>query len=161
MGTNYYMITKNKELANKLTNGQYKLTDTPDWGYSCHVVKCSAGWLPLFQAYTDGARSVKDYKAAYDTGEFIIADEYGSTFTWEQFDEEVLRHNGGRLGVIKPHRARRGLDIGYRDYCMPDYMPVSHLPGTRQSYKYDYNWETRFTIFADPEGYEFDTREFC
>jgi hypothetical protein len=165
MGTNYYMITKNKELAYELTNGRYELTDTPDWGYRIHVAKCSAGWLPLFQAYTNGARSIKDYKEVYDKGDSIIVDEYGSTFTWEQFDKEVLKHNGGKLGVIKPQRAKRGRDVYCRDSQMPYYVPVSHLPGTKQSYRYDYtklnDWELQFTIFADPEGYEFDTKEFC
>lgn len=165
MGTNYYMITKNKILADELTDGRYELTDTPDWGYRIHVAKCSAGWLPLFQAYTNGARSVKDYKEAYDKGDIIIADEYGSTFTWKQFDEEVLQHNGGRLGVIKPKEVMRRLMCIGHDSQMPDYVPVSHLPGTKQSYRYDYDklsdWELRLTIFADPEGYEFDTREFC
>lgn len=76
-----------------------------------------------------------EYKAAYDTGKFIITDEYGDVLTWEQFDAEVLQHNGGKLGVIEPTNIKERKSVGY-DSQMPDYTPVSHLPGTKQSYKY-------------------------
>ena len=101
MGTNFYMITKNKTMASIYAPYSYELTDTPCFGYEIHIAKTSAGWLPLFQAHKDGISSVAEYKTAYDTGEFRIYDEYGYEYNWDAFDDRVLTQHGSILGVQK------------------------------------------------------------
>ena len=52
MGTNFYMMTSDKEAANEWFEDSYELTDYPQWGYSIHIAKTSGGWKPLFQSTT-------------------------------------------------------------------------------------------------------------
>ena len=58
MGTNYYFISRNKELmqtyfAEKSEWGvlgeEYTIVDEPYLGYRCHLNKLSCGWRPLFR----------------------------------------------------------------------------------------------------------------
>lgn len=69
-----------------------------------HVAKTSWGWRPLFQenpetderCYEDydeqlEISSVADFKAAYDTGNYAIVDEYGEEYAWEEFESRVLQ----------------------------------------------------------------------
>lgn len=149
MGTNFYMITKNKKIVNEYTPYSYELIDWPYFGYKIHVAKTSKGWLPLFQSHYDGINSVREYKEAYDTNEFEIYDEYGDKYTWEEFDERVLQFNGGKLGVMEPT-------------YIPDedtYIPFSHISGNKQSYKYQFESDNE-TMFLDDDGYEFTSNDF-
>lgn len=160
MGTNFYMLTTNKEMKNKYAPYSYELTDDPYFAYEIHVAKTSMGWLPLFQAHADGIKSVKEYKEAYDTGTFEIYDEYGNKYTWEEFDKRVLKFNGGKLGGIEPEKINNeNIPIGYRDTCVPEYRPISHISGNKQSYKYKFKDDNK-TIFVDAEGYEFEEMDF-
>lgn len=43
MGTNYYMIIKNKELVEKYFPNEYELTNSPYFGYEVHIGKQSFG----------------------------------------------------------------------------------------------------------------------
>ena len=147
MGTNFYLMTKNKSMAQQYAPYSYMLTDYPMAGYEIHVAKTSGGWLPLFQAHKDGIRSIKQYKEAYNTGEFEIYDEYGDKYSWEEFDERVLQFNGGRVGIQKPEKVKK-TKYESSDKSMPDYTPISHIPGSKQSYKYRFSEDTE-TIFTD------------
>lgn len=60
MGTNYYFMSRNKELmqtcfAEKSEWGvlgeEYTIVDEPYLGYRCHLNKLSCGWRPLFQKH--------------------------------------------------------------------------------------------------------------
>ena len=60
MGTNYYFMSRNKELmqtyfAEKSEWGvlgeEYTIVDEPYLGYWCHLNKLSCGWRPLFQKH--------------------------------------------------------------------------------------------------------------
>ena len=60
MGTNYYFMSRNKELmqtcfAEKSDWGvlgeEYTIVDEPYLGYRCHLNKLSCGWRPLFQKH--------------------------------------------------------------------------------------------------------------
>ncbi len=148
-------MTKNKELAQKYAPNSYELTDEPYFGYEIHICKTSCGWLPLFQAHISGIRSVAEYKAAYDTGEFRIFDEYHTEYNWGAFDELVLKFNGGILGVKAPEKNVQDKTARWHDDNMPEYLPVSHIKGSKQSYKYDYD-----DYFTDEEGYEFTEHTF-
>ena len=153
MGTNFYMITKNKKMVEKYAPYSYELTDTPYFGYEIHVAKTSCGWLPIFQGHKDGINSIREYKAAYETGEFEIADEYGTTYTWEEFDERVLKFNGGIRGVAPREKIEADKDSPWYDHRLPEYRPVSHF-----EYKYDGYFANDY--FADEDLYEFDRRQF-
>ena len=61
MGTNFYMMTSDKEAANEWFEDNYELTDYPQWGYSIHIAKTSGGWKPLFQEHSR-IHSVNDIK---------------------------------------------------------------------------------------------------
>ena len=159
MGTNFYMITKNKTMASIYAPYSYELTDTPYFGYEIHVAKTSCGWLPLFQGHKNGINSVSEYKAAYETGEFDIVDEYGTSYNWDEFEDRVLKFNGGIRGVQDPEKIERDKSSIFYDKNLPEYSPISHIGGTKQSYKYDFE-EFYNDYFKDSEGFEFDKRSF-
>jgi hypothetical protein len=152
------MITKNKEQAQRYAPYSYELTDEPYFGYEIHIAKTSAGWLPLFQAHKDGISSVAEYKVAYDTGEFRIYDEYGYEYNWDAFDDRVLKHNGGILGVQKLEKIEQNKRSRWYDKNMPDYYPISHIQGNPQSYKFINRFVNNY--FVDSQGYEFDIQYF-
>lgn len=158
MGTNFYMITKNKEMAQRYAPYSYELTDTPYFGYEIHVAKTSFGWLPLFQEHKDGINSVAEYKVAYDTNEFKIYDEYGCEYNWDAFDDRVLKFNGGVLGAQEPKKIEQNKYFRWYDKSMPDYCPVSHISGSLQSYKFDGLFANDY--FVDADGFEFSRSEF-
>lgn len=151
MGTNFYIMTKSKEARDKYFGWSYELTDTPDWGYQQHVAKTSCGWLPSF----DGSgcfKSVRELKNIYDSGEFILYDEYGTIYTWDEFDERVLKFNGGIKGVAPREKINQDRNSPWFDKNMPEYKPVSHFEYAYGRYNDEY--------FTDPDGYEFSIREF-
>lgn len=154
MGTNFYLMTRNKEMAQKYAPYSYELTDIPYFGYEIHIAKTSCGWLPLFQGHKDGINSVREYKAAYETGEFEITDEYGDVYTWEEFTERVLKFNGGIRGVMPLEQIEVDPNSMFYDPRMPDHVPVSHF-----EYEYDGHWK-KDDYFTDTDGYEFDRRRF-
>ena len=151
MGTNFYIMTKSKEARDKYFGWSYKLTDTPDWGYRQHVAKTSCGWLPSF----DGSgcfKSIRELKNIYDSGEFILYDEYGTIYTWDEFDERVLKFNGGIKGVTPKEKINQDRSSPWFDKNMPEYKPVSHFEYACGRYNDEY--------FTDSDGYEFSIREF-
>ena len=152
------MFSKNKEFVQKYAPYSYELTDEPEFGYEIHIAKTSAGCLPLFQGHKDGINSVAGYKAAYDSGEFKIYDEYGVEYNWGAFDERVLKFNGGIRGVQKPEKINQDKTSPFYDKSLPDYKPISHIGGSTQSYKYLFREPNCY--FVDPEGYEFSSTEF-
>ena len=159
MGTNFYMITKNKTMASIYAPYSYELTDTPYFGYEIHVAKTSCGWLPLFQGHKNGINSVSEYKAAYETGEFDIVDEYGTSYNWDEFEDRVLKFNGGVRGTQKPEKIEQDKNSSFYDKNLPEYKPISHISGNIQSYRYMFV-ETYDDYFTDLDGFEFDRREF-
>lgn len=159
MGTNFYMITRNKELAQRYAPYSYELTDEPYFGYQVHVAKTSCGWLPIFQGHKRGIKSVAEYKVAYESGGFEIYDEYGTQYNWDAFDDRVLKFNGGIRGAQIPKMLEQNKAPMLYDPNLPEYGPISHIDGSIQSYKYDFA-EYADDYFVDPDGFEFDRREF-
>ncbi len=151
MGTNFYIGTADKEARDEYFGWKYKLTDTPTWLYEQHIAKTSMGWLPSFEA-SQSIHSVADIKKLYDTGKFVIYDEYGNYYNWEEFDERVLKFNGGVLGAIPREKIKQDPNWEFYDRDMPEYRPISHFEYARGRYASDY--------FKDPEGYEFSRHEF-
>lgn len=151
MGTNFYLMTRSKLVCEKYFGYNYELTDSPEWGYEIHIAKTSCGWLPLFQCH-GCFKSIKQLKELYDTGEFIIYDEYRTVYNWEEFDERVLKFNGGVLGAVPREEIKHDVSNCFYDPNLPKYMPVSHFDYSLGAYANEY--------FADQEGYEFTTHEF-
>lgn len=132
------------------------MTDIPTWLYQQHVAKTSAGWLPLFQSH-DSFKSVEQLKRLYDTGKFILYDEYGTTYTWDEFDERVLKFNGGISGVIEKVKNTIDEHDKFYDSNMPEYLPISHCSGPDCTYNLgQYSGD----YFKDEAGYEFTLHEF-
>lgn len=159
MGTNFYFHTQNKEFK-KWVDENYKfyadncieIVDTPDFGYEMHIAKTSFGWLPLFQA-RPFAKSIEDYKRLYKNFSFKIYDEYGTEYSWEQFDERVLKFNGGYDGAMpKTKNIYIPTDSSLRDLDMPSETPVSHFTYGNGKYAHMY--------FKDNIGYEFTNGDF-
>jgi len=151
MGTNFFIGTSDKEARDTYFGWHYELTDEPTWLYERHIAKTSGGWLPLFEA-SYSINSVADIKKLYDTGKFVIYDEYGDYYTWEEFDKRVLQHNGGVLGAIPREKIDVDPNLEYYDSNLPEYRPISHFEYADGLFAYDY--------FKDPEGYEFTNHEF-
>ena len=132
------------------------MTDIPTWLYQQHVAKTSAGWLPLFQSH-DSFKSVEQLKRLYDTGKFILYDEYGTTYTWDEFDERVLKFNGGISGAIEKVKNTIDEHDKFYDSNMPEYLPISHCSGPDCTYNLgQYSGD----YFKDEAGYEFTLHEF-
>lgn len=149
MGTNFYLLVKNKSIAEKI--GDFELTDTPDWGYLIHIGKRSCGWLPLFQSHK-GIKSVKDIEEWSRWPGVIILDEYNEVLTWDQLKKELIDWNGGAEGKIPKEHYEVDPNSPYYDSDMPNYTPVSHFAYGNGKYSSDY--------FKDREGYEFTYNEF-
>lgn len=132
------------------------MTDIPTWLYQQHVAKTSAGWLPLFQGH-DSFKSVEQLKRLYDTGKFILYDEYGTTYTWDEFDERVLKFNGGISGAIEKVKNTIDKHDKFYDPNMPEYLPISHCSGPDCTY--NFGWCNN-DYFKDSDGYEFTLHEF-
>ncbi len=152
MGTNFYIGTADKEARDEYFGLNYELTDTPTWLYEQHIAKTSMGWLPSFEE-SRSIHSVADIKKLYDTGKFVIYDEYGTYYTWEEFDERVLKFNGGVLGAVPREKIKQDPNWQFYDRDMPEYRPISHFEYGRGKYASEY--------FRDSEGYEFSRHEFC
>lgn len=110
----------------------------------------------MFQSH-DSFKSVKQLKELYDTGKFILYDEYGTTYTWDEFDERVLKFNGGISGVQKKERLNNNPQFPFYDPHVPEYGPISHCSGPDCTY--NFGWCSN-DYFKDPEGYEFTSHEF-
>ena len=87
MGTNYYFMSRNKELmqtyfADKSEWGvlgeEYTIVDEPYLGYRCHLNKLSCGWRPLFQKHRafDSFRELEAFYREHQE-DLEIYDEYG------------------------------------------------------------------------------------
>lgn len=151
MGTNFYIMTNYKDARDKYFGWNYELTDTPDWGYRQHVAKTSCGWLPLF----DGSgcfQSIRELMTIYESGDFILSDEYGNIYTWDEFDERVLKFNGGIKGITPREKINQDRNSPWFDKNMLEYKPVSHFDYAYGQYNDEY--------FTDSDGYEFSIRQF-
>lgn len=155
------MMTRNKELAKHYAPYSYELTDEPYFGYQIHVCKLSCGWLPLFQGHKDGINSVAEYRAAFQHIGVDLFDEYGTQYSWYAFKEKVLKFNGGVLGTVEPWKLDNDKEGRFYDPNLPEYGPISHIRGNKQSYQYNGFPEVDDDYFVDSNGFEFCRSDFC
>lgn len=108
MGTNYYMITKNKDLAHEYfaercdyggeypeyLNQEYELYDIPDFYYQIHLNKLSCGWKPLFQNHK-AFRTFNELEEFYKghMNDITFEDEYGRSYTFKEYKQRVIKHS--------------------------------------------------------------------
>lgn len=128
MGTNFYMFTDSKEMK-PFFGDKAEITDTPDFGYTIHIAKTSAGWLPCFEAH-EHIRSVADLKMLYEKGNVKIFDEYGTEYDWNGFVERVVN-----FGDKQNWRSHRNNDCEKRYYHSvdPDDYEFTSVDGYRFS----------------------------
>ena len=111
MGTNYYFMSKNKELmqtcfAGKTECGvleeEYSIVDEPFLGYHCHLNKLSYGWRPLFQKHKafDSFRKLEEFYREHQA-DLEIYDEYGKKYSWEEYFETVYEHSRRSTEPVK------------------------------------------------------------
>lgn len=154
MGTNFYFATQNKELAHQFN---YEIEEDPNLHYSIHLAKTSMGWLPLFQAHKGMIESVADIKKVMEkySKDLKLVNEYDEEYTWEQFEDRVVRFNGGVYGREERYKLDNEPGTPFYDPALPETGPISHI---------EYNAKSQFKYngyYKDPEGYEFDTRWFA
>lgn len=172
MGTNYYMMTKDKDLVEKYFPNEYEIVDTPYFGYQIHIGKRSAGWQPLFQEHKNAYNSVSEMKEFIKSHCSIkIFDEYGRKFTLMQLQKELI--DWGKCQEVKymkhiPEGVPDEL-FGGKKYLIEstkdDYditIPFDHIEYERLDIERN-NWrlERESYYFKDKDGYDFMKNDFC
>ena len=102
MGTNFYFMTKNKELAHKhfaiehdwgVSDEEYKIVDDPCFRYEIHLNKLSMGWRPLFQKHKEFS-SWDELESFYmkHKDDLEIYDEYDDKYEWIDYKKKIFSH---------------------------------------------------------------------
>ncbi len=165
MGTNYYFMTKNKELAHKYfavehdwgtTDEEYKIVDSPYFGYEIHLNKCSCGWRPLFQKHKgfDSWDKLEEFYMAHKKN-IEIYDEYEKKFEWDEYKKMIFDHAARepesmkwRYGInpLFPS-TQKGL---YHDRCEPEeadfWIPIDHV----KYFESEKEAKERFGVYNHP-----------
>ena len=144
MGTNFYFMTKNKELAHKFFDREYELTEEPYLGYEIHLNKISIGWRPLFQKHKefDTWNKLEQFYLSHKDN-LDVYDEYGGKYEWEAYKKRIFDHATreqepmkwyyGKDPKIKHLQITR--DTLYYDRCKPEeadfWIPIDHVEYTK------------------------------
>ena len=146
MGTNYYFMTRNKELVYKyfavkkswgIVDREWRVVEEPFIGYKIHLNKLSYGWKPLFQVH-EAFRTFSQLQKFYAThsNDLQIFDEYGTEFDWKEYKKQILDHSAQKPEPMKwhygiglwPGSGRKRL---YHDRCKPEeaefWTPIDHV----------------------------------
>lgn len=166
-------MTKSKKLVEKYFPCEYKITDTPYFGYEIHIGKRSAGWKPLFQEHKNAYDSVEGMK------EFIkknrrnirVFDEYSREFTLEELEDELITWGEQQEIRYMKYIPEGILDevFGGKKYLLEstkdDYditIPFDHIEYDRLNpYREFYRYENNSYYSKDKDGYDFTRGEFC
>ncbi len=111
MGTNFYLISKNRELIHEkfvivkngcVTENEYELVETPELSYRVHLNKLSCGWRPLFQGHK-AFQSFRELEKFYLTNKesLEIYDEYNQKLSWNEYRERVKNHGACESEAFK------------------------------------------------------------
>lgn len=172
MGTNFYMMTKNKELVEKHFPYEYEIVDVPYFGYEIHIGKRSSGWKPLFQQHKNAYDSVDGMKEfiSKNQNSIRIFDEYGREFTLEQLEDELI--NWGEQQKIRYMKyIPEGIPdeiLGGKKYLVEstkdDYditIPFDHIEYEKlDPYKERWRYENQSYYSKDKDGYDFTNHDF-
>lgn len=123
MGTNYYLMTKSKELAHKhfaiendwgVSDAEYDIVEEPYLGYEIHLNKLSLGWRPLFQqhkafkTWAELERFCTEHQA-----EIEIYDEYNKKFDFDKYKERIFDHAAREPKPMKWEYGYESIDLKY------------------------------------------------
>lgn len=148
LGTNYYMMTNNKELVNRYFSGEYGIVDSPYLGYEIHIGKRSCGWKPLFQEHRQAYNSVKEMISFIEShSDFRIFDEYNREFCITGLMEELINWGDQQEKKI----------IHYDDYVGDIQSPIDHIEIASRDHR---NHLYGIRYWHDKDGYDFTDREF-
>jgi len=149
MGTNYYFMTKNKDLVHKhfavehswgVTDEEYEIVETPYLGYEIHLNKLSYGWRPLFQKHKefDSWDKLEAFYMAHKE-DLEIYDEYGEKFEWIDYKKRIFDHAAIEPVPMKWYYGVDPIDAWarstkkrlYSDRCKPEetefWLPIDHV----------------------------------
>ena len=174
MGTNFYLMSKNKDFVDKYFPEEYEVVNSPYLGYQIHISKRSCGWKPLFQFHNKAYSSVEEMKTFIKTNEneLEIYDEYGEEFSLEQLQDELIdweKHQAIKYMKYIPEGVPDKL-FGGKQYLIEgtkdDYditIPYDHVeydkldPYSEKSWR-DVRREPMY--FKDNDGYDFTKGDF-
>ena len=148
MSTNYYMMTTDKEFANKYFEEEYETVDYPYFGYVIHIGKRSCGWKPLFEAHK------KEYNSVAEMKQFImnhpdihLFDDYCKFISMAQLKEEL----------IDWAESQEKRMIHYDDYIGNIQAPIDHV---EMDHRDDRNPWLKIRYWHDKDGCDFTDRPF-
>ena len=148
MGTNFYMITKNKELVKQYFQDEYEIVDEPYLSYEIHICKRNAGWKILYQAHKNAYDSVEKLLLFLKQHpEVYIYDEYGRAFSINQFEEDVVDWDKN----YKKETIYYNNDIGEIQ------TPIDHVEISSRDRTI---WNHKIQYWHDKDGYDFTEGDF-
>ena len=150
MGTNFYLMVKDKKFAEKYFPEEYNLTDVPYFGYEIHLNKRSSGWKILYQAHPKVWNSVEEMLNFINRHKrkVKIFDEYGNTYSLDQYIEEV----------VKWDKQYKKEEIYYDDNIGYIMTPIDHVEMEKRERKRSYE---NIHYWHDKDGFDFTDVEFC
>lgn len=173
MGTNFYMITTNKDLVETCFPDEYTLIDNPYFGYEIHIGKRSAGWKPLFEGHKNAYDSVEAMKEFIQdhTDDIRIFDEYNREFSLEELEDELITWESQqeiRYMKFVPNGVPDEILGGKRYFVEStedDYditIPYDHIEYEKlDSQRWHGSFPYRSHYWKDKDGYDFLNSEFC
>lgn len=175
MGTNFYLMSKNKDFVDKYFPEEYEIVDLPYFGYQVHIGKRSGGWCPLFQSHDTAYCSVEEMQEFMKEHEsdIEIYNEYDEKFSLEQLQDELIRWKehqkirymkyipegipdeifGGKKYLIESTKDSYDITIPY------DHIEYDKLDPYKEKRWRDSNREPLY--FKDKDGYNFTRGAFC
>lgn len=147
MGTNFYLITRNKQFVEKYFPIEYEVTNKPFFRYEIHLNKRSCGWKILYQAHSKAWNSVEemlDFIRKHNN-KVKIFDEYEKEYTLEEYIKEVVEWD-------KDYKKE---EIYYDDTVGYIMTPIDHVEISKRSRDMYINY------WHDKDGYDFTNAEFC
>lgn len=173
MGTNYYMMIKRKNFVEKYFPYEYKIVDTPYFGYQIHIGKKSFGWMPLFREHKsayDSVEGMKKFIKKYQKS-IRIFDEYEREFTLEELEDNLINWADKQEIRYMKHIPDGVPDevFGGKKYLIEstkdDYditIPFDHIEYERlDPYKEHWRYEHKSYYSKDKDGYDFMKGDFC
>lgn len=174
MGTNYYMMTNDKDIAEVYFPGEYEIVDNPYLGYEIHIGKCSMGWNPLFEWHEHAYKSVSQMLRflQFHILDIEIFDEYGEKYSIQKLKDELIdwgNHQPVRYMKYIPEGIFNEI-LGWREYlvestkddydivCPFDHIEYDKLDPHNEKRWRDPNREPMY--FKDNDGYDFTKGRF-
>ena len=149
MGTNFYMMTTDKELVHECFPDEYEIVEEPYLGYRIHIGKRSSGWRPLFEAHKKAYSSISEMiQFLVEHPSINIYDEYGTSYAIAQLKEELINWAANQEKRM----------IHYDDYTGEIKAPLDHVEMDQRDNR---NPWLKIRYWHDKDGYNFTDRPFC